>query len=150
MCAKAQRIDVITFFCLVLIPSNGDLEPSWRCVDLMALQVGLYGTWDLKEGTSHKAWLQVRTCFNERLLTEARSLGNSEHIFQHSTNMRAITPFSCLNHPPFERCEIVCVYLFLTNIYCSYSAAYFQKEFLEHFLFIKISIWYGHWKNNTC
>lgn len=91
---------------------------------------GPHGTWDLKEGTSHKAWLQVRTealmrgCWLKHDL-----LGNSEHIFQHLSNMRAITPI-LLSQPSsiWKVWNSLCVYL-LTNIYCSYSAAYFQKEF---------------------
>lgn len=85
---------------------------------------------------------------NERLLTEAPSLGNSEHIFQHLSNMRAITPI-LLSRPSsiWEVWNSLCVFTYQHLLFI--PCCLLPERIWERFLLVKISIWHGHWKNKT-
>lgn len=128
------------------------METLNQVEDVLTSWLFKWASWNMGSERGHFSQSLITSqnrSFNERLLTEARSLGNSEHIFQHLSNMRAITPI-LLSQPSsiWKVWNSLCVFTYqhLLFILC----CLLPERILEHFLFIKISIWYGHWKNNTC
>ena len=143
MCAMWPVLDVIAFFFLVLIPQQWrpwiKLKIYWPHGSVSRL----HGTWDLKEGTSHKVWLQVRTvapmrdCWLKHAWAHLPTSVKHEGYYPHS-------PVSTILH---LRGVKLCVFTYQHLLFI--PCCLLPERIWECFLFIKISIWHGHWKNKT-